>query len=72
MSKPSTSLANLVDALSTIRHLNEAAFMAAGDGSLTTDATNAMQSLIHEIHLKLCDVETGLERHIDTLKGGAA
>jgi len=59
---------DVADLLATTRYLNEAVFMAASDGSLTTDATNALQALSGEIDNKLLIVRDRLEEILEGLK----
>lgn len=56
-----------VDELACIRHLNEAAYMAAGDRGLGKSANNALQSLLGIIIDKIGAMEADMEDRMEAL-----
>ncbi len=60
-----TQIRDVADLLTTVRYLNEAVFMAAADGSLTTNATNALQALSQEIENKLLFIGERLDEILE-------
>lgn len=68
MSTPSNKISDIIEMVTTVKFLNHAVFMAAGDSGVTGPATDALQSVCDIIDDRLKEIDGCLDELMEELR----